>query len=75
MRYDPESDAVILTLRENPLVDAVEEQGGVIVGYREDGEPISVEFLAAARNLISVDGLGVTLESKSHSSLLVFWEG
>ena len=70
VRYDPESDVLMLVLREDPPVDAVEEQGGVIVSYGEDGEPVSVEFLAAAaRNLIPADGLSVTLESKSHSSL------
>ncbi|MDK2897503.1 MAG: hypothetical protein PWP04_1623 [Candidatus Atribacteria bacterium] len=58
---------LMLVLRENPPVDTVEEQGGVIVSYGEDGEPVSVEFLAAtARNLIPADGLNVTLESKSH---------
>ena len=70
VRYDPESDVLMLVLREDPPVDAVEEQGGVIVSYGEDGEPVSVEFLAAAaRNLVPADGLSITLESKSHSSI------
>jgi len=33
MRYDPQADVLVLILREDPPVDAVEEPGGVIVSY------------------------------------------
>ena len=53
MRYDAEADILPLILRKDPPVDAIEEPGGVIVSYSEDGQPVSVEFLnAAARRLI-----------------------
>ena len=48
IRYDPDADVLMLVLRNNPPVDAIEEPGGVIVGYGEDGEPVSVEFLNAS---------------------------
>ena len=53
IRYDSEADVLLLILRDDPPVDAIEEPGGVIVSYGEDGEPVSVEFLnASVRRLI-----------------------
>lgn len=64
IRYDEEADVLLLLLRDDPPVDAIEEPGGVIVSYGEDGEPVSVEFLAAsARRLIRQGEVTVTLES------------
>ncbi len=68
IKYDPESDVLLLALREDPPVDAIEEQGGVIVSYGEDGEPVSVEFLnASVRHLIHAGEVSVTLQTKSFS--------
>ena len=54
IRYDTEADVLLLVLRNDPPVDAIEEPGGVIISYGEDGEPVSVEFLnASTRQLIS----------------------
>jgi uncharacterized protein YuzE len=65
IKYDNEADVLIFILRDDPPVDAIEEPGGVIVSYGEDGEPVSVEFLnAEARKLIRSDEFSVTLESK-----------
>ena len=62
IHYDPEGDVLLFALRDNPPVDAVEEPGGVIVSYGEDGEPVSVEFLnAAARQLILPGETSVTI--------------
>jgi uncharacterized protein YuzE len=64
IRYDQEADVLLLLLRDDPPVDALEEPGGVIVSYGADGEPVSVEFLAAsARRLIRPGEVSVTLES------------
>ncbi len=64
IRYDPESDVLLVVLREAPPVDAVEEPGGVIVSYGEDGEPVSVEFLhASARQLVRPGEVSVTLQT------------
>lgn len=63
---DAEADVRCLVLRDEPLLDAVEEPNGVIVSYGEDGEPVSVEFLnAAARNLTTADELSVTVQTSS----------
>ncbi len=62
IKYDPEADVLLLALREDPPVDAIEEPGGVIVSYGKDGEPVSVEFLnASARQLIRSGELSVTI--------------
>ncbi len=66
IKYDPEADVLLLVLRDNPPVDAIEEPGGVIVSYGEDGEPVSVEFLnASVRKLLRPGEVSVTLEAKS----------
>ena len=65
IRYDPEADVLVLIVHDDPPVDALEEPGGVIVSYREDGEPVSVEFLiAAARHLVQPGEVSVTLQTE-----------
>jgi len=62
IKYDKEADVLHLVLREEPPVDAIEEPGGIIVSYGEDGEPVSVEFLnASVRHLIHQGEVTVTL--------------
>lgn len=64
VRYDEESDVLILILRDEAPVDAVEEPGGVIVSYGDDGEPVSVEFLnATVRKLIRAGEVSVTVQT------------
>lgn len=64
IRYDPDADILLFILRSAPPVDAVEEPGGVIISYGEDGEPVSVEFLnVSARQLIKSGELAVTLQA------------
>ena len=66
IRYDPDVDILLLVLRKAPPVDAVEEPGGVIISYGEDGEPVSVEFLnAAARRLMVPGEVTVTIQNAS----------
>ncbi len=68
VRYDPEADVLIFVLRDDPPMDAVEEPGGVIVSYGEDGEPVSVEFLhASIRRLIQPGEVSVTLQTNTVS--------
>jgi uncharacterized protein YuzE len=65
IRYDHEADVLLLLLREDPPIDAVEEPGGVIVSYGEDGEPVSVEFLnASLRRLVVPGEVSVTIQTK-----------
>jgi len=64
IRYDPDADVLMLALRNNPPVEAIEEPGGVIVSYSEDGEPVSVEFLnASARELTLPGEISVTIQA------------
>jgi uncharacterized protein YuzE len=54
VRYDPDADVLMVAIRDDAPVDAVEEPGGVIVSYGEDGQPVSVKFLNAfARGFVS----------------------
>ena len=70
IKYDPEADVLLLVLREDPPVDAIEEQGGIIFSYGEDREPVSVEFLnASVRRLIRSGEVSITLEAKSEKFL------
>ena len=64
IKYDSESDILCLVLRDHPPVDAIEEPGGVIVSYGEDGEAVSVEFMnASVRRLVDPNDLNVTLHA------------
>ena len=66
IRYDSEADVLLLVLRDLPPVDAVEETGGVIISYGEDGEAVSVEFLhASVRHLVRTGEISVTLQAES----------
>jgi uncharacterized protein YuzE len=66
LRYDPEADVLLFILRDEPPVDAVEERGGVIISYGEDGEPVSVEFLhVSAKRLVQGGELSITLRAES----------
>jgi uncharacterized protein YuzE len=65
IRYDSEADILLLVLRDDPPVDAIEEPGGVIVSYGEDREPVSVEFMnASVRRLIRSGEVSVTLQTE-----------
>ena len=66
IRYDIEADVMLLLLRDDPPVDAIEEPGGVIVSYGEDGEPVSVEFLnVSARQLLLPNEVSVTIQMEN----------
>ena len=63
IRYSADADVLLVVLRDEPPADAVEEPGGVIVSYGEDGEPVSVEVLnASARHLILPDEVSVKIQ-------------
>jgi len=72
IRYDQESDILLFSLRDEPPVDAIEEAGGVILSYGEDGEPVSVEILnASLRHLIQPGEVSVTLQTGEMSRSLI----
>jgi uncharacterized protein YuzE len=66
IRYDPQADVLLVVLREDPPVDAIEEPGGVIVSYGEDKEPVSVEFMnASVRKIVLPGEVSVTIQTES----------
>lgn len=70
IRYDQDADILLLSLRDEPPIDAIEEPGGVILSYGEDGEPVSVEILnAAVRHLIKSGEVSVTLQTQNAAAI------
>mgnify|MGYP001596817216 CR=1 FL=1 len=64
IKYDADADVLIVILRDIPPADAIEEPGGVIVSYGEDGEPVSVEFLNASnRQLVRSNEVSTVLQT------------
>ncbi len=65
INYKADADVLLVVLRDEAPADAVEEPGGVIVSYGEDGEPVSVEFLnASARGLILPGEVSVKIQKE-----------
>lgn len=70
VRYDREADILMVVVRDEAPVDAVEEPGGVIISYGLDKEPVSVEFLnASRRRMVQGGGVSVTLHSEPEERL------
>lgn len=64
VQYDAEADVLLVEVRGEDPIEAVEEPGGVIISCGEDGEPVSVEFLnASKRGMVGPDGVSVQLQS------------
>jgi uncharacterized protein YuzE len=62
IHYDAGADTLLIKVRDEPPVDAIEEPGGVVISYGDDGEPVSVEFLnAARRKLLRPTQVSVTI--------------
>ncbi len=62
VRYDKDADVLFVKLRDEPPTDAVEEDGGVIISYGDNGLPVSVEFLNASQHgLVQPEDPTVTL--------------
>ena len=50
VRYDRDADVLLVKLRDEPPIDAVEEAGGIVISYGDKGLPVSVEFLNASQH-------------------------
>jgi uncharacterized protein YuzE len=50
VRYDSDTDVLLVQLRDEPPTDAVEEDGGVVISYGDKGVPVSVEFLNTSQH-------------------------
>ena len=49
VKYDAEADILIFILKDDFPYNAISEEGGVIVSYSQAHDPISIEFLNAAK--------------------------
>ena len=64
--YDIESDILMFKLSQAAPVDAIEEPGGVIISYGENGKPVSIEFLnASVKKLVNKGEINVTFPASS----------
>lgn len=64
IKYDKDADVLIVILKDDNPVDAIEEPGGVIISYNIKREPISIEILNASEKLNLKEGeLSLTLQS------------
>jgi uncharacterized protein YuzE len=62
IKYDQETDILMIILRETFPVNAISEPGGVIISYDETDKPISLEFLnASQRNIIDPEEIALTI--------------
>lgn len=63
IEYDPEANALYITLREARIAETAEVTESLSVDLGEDGRPVGIEVLDA-RELLGSEGLGkVTLEN------------
>lgn len=63
IEYDPEANALYITLREARIAETAEVTESLAVDLGEDGRPIGIEILDV-RELLGPEGLGkVTLEN------------
>ncbi|MGC9169092.1 MAG: DUF2283 domain-containing protein [Desulfurella sp.] len=70
IKYDQEADILIIILKDEPPQDAIEEPGGIIVSYAQDGKPVSVEFLnASLHGIVNKDGIDVFLQTLKSAAL------
>jgi uncharacterized protein YuzE len=62
IKYDQETDILMIILRETFPANAISEPGGVIISYDETDEPISLEFLnASQRKIIDPNEIALTI--------------
>jgi uncharacterized protein YuzE len=63
IKYDQETDILMIVLRDTFPVNSISEPGGVIISYDETAEPISLEFLnASQRNIIDPEEIALTID-------------
>ena len=62
IKYDKETDILVIILRDTFPVNSISEPGGFIISYDETDEPISLEFLnASQRNIIDPKEIALTI--------------
>jgi uncharacterized protein YuzE len=51
LRYDPESDVLVVTVSESGKLSHAEEMGDIVVHLGQKGEPLFLEVLNASKNI------------------------
>ena len=51
--YDPETDALGITLSDKPSVESYEAAAGVVIAVDEDGDAVGIEVLGGTRDLFA----------------------
>jgi len=49
--YDPETDTLMLILREDPVAESDEIREGIIIDYDRKGRVVSIEMLNASEHI------------------------
>jgi uncharacterized protein YuzE len=55
--YDPETDTLSIVLRDAVVAESDEDKPGVILDYDDTGALVSLEILAASRNVQDVSAV------------------
>ncbi len=69
--YDPEVDALRISLFEGRATESEEVLPDVILDYSEDGKVISIEVLHASKNIDKLQGVDMLMElQKTHDKTI-----
>ncbi|RLE32754.1 hypothetical protein DRJ58_04800 [Candidatus Acetothermia bacterium] len=55
--YDPHTDTLTLILKESPVVERDEAKPGMILDYDAEGDLVSIEVLAASKQVTEPQGI------------------
>jgi uncharacterized protein YuzE len=66
VNYDSEADVLSFIISNDPPVDSIEESGGIIISYNQEGKPVTIEFLNASQhNIINQNELSITFKTEN----------
>lgn len=70
IKYSPDADALIISLREGKPVDSVDLAEGIIAHYSKDRKILEIEILDASKN-VQMSELNVSLKGAHAAEALV----
>ena len=65
--YDPETDTLVLILRDAQVKESDEIRDGIVIDYGEDGKVVSLEMLDASGTVAEPYGILYELKEKKMS--------
>jgi uncharacterized protein YuzE len=66
--YDPETDTLVLILRDAQVKESDEIRDGIVIDYGEDGKVVSLEMLDASETVAEPYGILYELKEKKVSA-------